>query len=63
MLITAVTANTIPEDPVLSGSAAMEFAIGALDYGLIAAPKHFAFNDQETNRKRRGALHAGAEGP
>ena len=27
-----------------------EFAIGALDYGLIAAPKHFAFNDQETNR-------------
>ena len=39
------------EDPVLSGSAAMEFAIGALDYGLIAAPKHFAFNDQETNRR------------
>ena len=38
------------EDPVLSGSAAKEFAIGALDYGLIAAPKHFAFNDQETNR-------------
>lgn len=38
------------EDPVLSGIAAMEFAIGALDYGLIAAPKHFAFNDQETNR-------------
>ena len=38
------------EDPVLSGSAAMEFAIGALDYGLIAAPKHFAFNDQETKR-------------
>lgn len=38
------------EDAVLSGSAAMEFAIGALDYGLIAAPKHFAFNDQETNR-------------
>lgn len=38
------------EDPVLSGVAAMEFAIGALDYGLVAAPKHFAFNDQETNR-------------
>ncbi|MGL5436409.1 MAG: glycoside hydrolase family 3 N-terminal domain-containing protein [Lachnospiraceae bacterium] len=38
------------EDPVLSGAAAMEFAIGALEYGLIAAPKHFAFNDQETNR-------------
>ena len=28
----------------------MEFSMGALDYGLIAAPKHFAFNDQETNR-------------
>ena len=28
----------------------MEFAIGALEYGLIAAPKHYAFNDQETNR-------------
>ncbi len=39
------------EDPVLCGNVAMEFAIGALDYGLIAAPKHFAFNDQETNRK------------
>lgn len=38
------------EDPVLSGNAAMEFAIGALKYGLIAAPKHYAFNDQETNR-------------
>ena len=39
------------EDPVLSGGIAMEFAMGALEYGLIAAPKHFAFNDQETNRK------------
>lgn len=39
------------EDPVLAGNAAMEFAVGALEYGLIAAPKHFAFNDQETNRK------------
>ena len=39
------------EDPVLSGNACMEFSIGALDYGLIAAPKHFAFNDQEVNRK------------
>ena len=38
------------EDPVLSGGIAMEFAMGALEYGLIAAPKHFAFNDQETNR-------------
>lgn len=38
------------EDPVLSGVAAMEFAIGALKYGLVAAPKHFAFNDQESER-------------
>ena len=38
------------EDPVLSGVAAMEFAIGALEHGLVAAPKHFAFNDQETER-------------
>lgn len=38
------------EDPVLCGVVAMEFSMGALDYGLIAAPKHFAFNDQETNR-------------
>lgn len=38
------------EDPVLSGVAAMEFAIGGLEYGLVAAPKHFAFNDQETER-------------
>ena len=38
------------EDPILSGVASMEFAIGAAEYGLIAAPKHFAFNDQETDR-------------
>jgi len=38
------------EDPILSGVAAMEFAIGAHEYGLIASPKHFAFNDQETDR-------------
>ena len=38
------------EDPILSGVASMEFAIGALEYGLVAAPKHFAFNDQETER-------------
>ena len=38
------------EDPVVCGNAAMEFAMGALEKGLIAAPKHYAFNDQETNR-------------
>ncbi len=38
------------EDPVLCGVIAMEFSYGAANYGLIAAPKHFAFNDQETQR-------------
>ncbi len=38
------------EDPILTGTTAMEFAVGGLSNGLIAAPKHFAFNDQETNR-------------
>lgn len=38
------------EDPVITGVMGMEYSIGALDKGLIAAPKHFAFNDQETNR-------------
>lgn len=38
------------EDPILTGNTGMEFAIGAFKYGLLASPKHFAFNDQETNR-------------
>ena len=38
------------EDPVLSGVCAMEFAVAARNKGLISAPKHFVFNDQETNR-------------
>ncbi len=38
------------EDPVLSGVCAMEFAVAARRKGLISAPKHFVFNDQETNR-------------
>lgn len=38
------------EDPVLSGVCAMEFAVGARDNGLIAAAKHFVFNDQESHR-------------
>ncbi len=38
------------EDAVLLGVMGMEFAVGALDKGLIAAPKHYAFNDQEANR-------------
>lgn len=39
------------EDPVLTGVCTMEFAIGALEKGLIVATKHFAFNDQDTNRQ------------
>lgn len=38
------------EDPILTGNMGMEYSIGALSKGLIATPKHFAFNDQETNR-------------
>lgn len=44
------TCEYYSEDALLSGYCALEFSIGALDYGLLAAPKHFAFNDQETNR-------------
>ncbi len=38
------------EDPVLSGYTGMAIANGALTKGLICAPKHYAFNDQESNR-------------
>lgn len=38
------------EDPVLSGNIGLSVAKGALTKGLICVPKHFAFNDQESNR-------------
>lgn len=38
------------EDPVLAGTIGMELITGGLSKGLIMAPKHFAFNDQESNR-------------
>lgn len=38
------------EDPVLSGYCALNFAVAARKRGLIASPKHFVFNDQETQR-------------
>ena len=44
------TGEYYSEDPVLTGIACMEFAVGARDNGLIASPKHYAFNDQEDNR-------------
>ncbi len=38
------------EDPMLSNFFATETVKGALEYGVIVGPKHFAFNDQETLR-------------
>ena len=38
------------EDPVLAGYTGLAIAQGALTKGLITAPKHYAFNDQESNR-------------
>lgn len=38
------------EDPMLSNYMAAATVTGALNYGVIIGPKHFAFNDQETQR-------------
>lgn len=38
------------EDPVLSAYATEYFSKGATDKGVLLTAKHFAFNDQETNR-------------
>jgi beta-glucosidase len=38
------------EDPMLSNYMAAATVKGALNYGVIIGPKHFAFNDQETQR-------------
>ena len=38
------------EDPVLSGKIAAQEVIGAKEYGVYAYVKHFALNEQETNR-------------
>lgn len=42
------------EDPVLSGLIATEVVSGAQDKGLPAYIKHYAINDQETNRSNNG---------
>jgi beta-glucosidase len=38
------------EDPVLAGTIGLQMTKGGLEKGLVMAPKHFAFNDQESNR-------------
>lgn len=38
------------EDPMVSNYMSTETVKGALSYGVIIGPKHFAFNDQETQR-------------
>lgn len=38
------------EDPILSGTIASNAVKGAAEYGVYAYIKHFALNDQETNR-------------
>lgn len=40
------------EDGVLAGNMAANATIGAEEYGVYAYLKHFALNDQETNRNR-----------
>lgn len=38
------------EDPMLSNYMAAATVTGALNFGVMIGPKHFAFNDQETQR-------------
>ncbi|MCZ0703218.1 beta-glucosidase [Natronobacillus azotifigens] len=38
------------EDPMVSNYMSIATVQGALNYGVIVGPKHFAFNDQETQR-------------
>ncbi|WP_239068657.1 glycoside hydrolase family 3 protein [Cellulomonas pakistanensis] len=42
------------EDPLLSGALATEVVEGAATKGVYTAMKHFALNDQETNRVNHG---------
>ena len=51
------------EDPVLSGVAAMEFAIGALKYGLVAAPQALRLQRPGDRARRRIPLDDRAAGP
>jgi beta-glucosidase len=44
------------EDPVLSGTLATQVVDGALTKGVYSYLKHFALNDQETNRDQNGLV-------
>lgn len=41
------------EDPVVSGTTAMNEISGAAAHGVYAEPKHFALNDEEVNRNNQ----------
>jgi len=43
-------------DPILAGRMAAQITLGAREFGLISFAKHFAVNDQETDRMNFGLI-------